>query len=366
MPVQGNESTPKIVISSSEVATVVVPSNVLEPTKLQRLIPIWGRLVMLPLVLVLPVLALVALVLRFALRPLPPRTQQAWHSYLMALLIAGAFFFTASSVLFFSYMPTPPQSFSAGLSDLDERANFPSLPIMERMTGVAVAKELKPLVMVASPMSKRWFGRGLVASGYIGAAVLLHADSDGFLFATAGHVAAGDSSGSRGSAARVLLTTGTSGWASSQVIAWHRTADLALLWIPRHQGSSEFVQPLVSSKDLEVGAEVFAIGHPEGLNFTISNGIISRLGSDILQISAPVSPGNSGGPVYDDHGNLLGIVIAKMNRSVDPNAENLNFAATADLLSRSGGWDFIGDGAQHFAGYVNALQRPATTIINSK
>jgi S1-C subfamily serine protease len=273
----------------------------------------------------------------------------------MALLIASSFVFTISAVLLFSYMPAPPQAISAGLSDLEERDKFPSLPTANQMSGVEIAQKLKPLVMIASPAGKRWFSRGEVASNHVGAAVLLQVNAAGYLFATAGHVAEASASAAK-KGHRVLLTTGTSGWGGADVIGWHRTGDLALLWLPRHYGTGEFAQPLAPPQDTAAGANVYVIGHPEGLNFTISNGIISRLVGDTVQISAPVSPGNSGGPVYDDHGNLLGVVTSKMDRTIAPNAENLNFAVSAGLLNRTAGWEFVSDGQQRLTDYINALK----------
>jgi S1-C subfamily serine protease len=347
-------SNPKIVISTSEVESVALPTGPLDAPKMQKPIPLWARLVMLPLVLALPLLAIIATVMRIALRAAAPRTQQAWHSYLMALLIAGSLVFTTTAVLMYSFVPMPPQAISAGLSDLDERTNYPELPTQEKMTGVEVAQRLKPLVMIASPAARRWFFHGEVATNYVGAAVLLHASRAGYLFATARHVAAASSMGSK-SARRVLLTTASSGWAGADVVAMHRTADLALLWLPRRSGSVGFAQPLAVTEGVQEGSNVFVIGHPEGLNFTITNGMISRLAGDIVQISAPVSPGNSGGPVYDDRGNLLGIVVAKLDRNVDPNAENLNFAASARLLSQVDGWEFTHEGRRRLTEYVEEL-----------
>jgi S1-C subfamily serine protease len=351
---QNGGSVMKVVISASEVDSVTLPADPLQPAKVRRPIPIWARLIMLPLILVMPLLAIVALVMRIALRATPPRTQQAWHSYLMALLIASSLVSTLGVILLFSYVPLPPQAISLGLPELDERSEFPALPVSDRMTGKEVAHTLKPLVMVASPATRRWFGRGDGMSNLIGAAVLIHADAKGYLFATARHVAGEPKSALANK--KVLLTTGSGGWAGADVVGWHKTADVALLWMARHDGSAEFAQPLALGADNEVGGNVFVIGHPEGLNFTISSGIISRLVGDTVQISAPVSPGNSGGPVYDDRGDLVGVVTAKMDRSIAPNAENLSFAAGATLFSRTTGWEFASGGQQHFEDYLTALK----------
>jgi S1-C subfamily serine protease len=90
------------------------------------------------------------------------------------------------------------------------------------------------------------------------------------------------------------------------------------------------------------------IGHPQGLRFSLSSGIIAREEGGIIQISAPVSPGNSGGPVYDERGNLLGIVSATTDKSINPNAENLNFAIASDALQSASDWEFFAGGQRYF------------------
>jgi S1-C subfamily serine protease len=133
------------------------------------------------------------------------------------------------------------------------------------------------------------------------------------------------------------------GWAGAQVVARHKHLDLALLWLERRSGDGEFRQPVSTYSSVQSGEKVYVIGHPEGLNFSISNGIVSRTpGNDVLQISAPVSPGNSGGPVYDERGNLLGVVTSKVARSAEPEAENLNFAVSTDALLHESDWDYAG------------------------
>jgi hypothetical protein len=52
----------------------------------------------------------------------------------------------------------------------------------------------------------------------------------------------------------------------------------------------------------------------------------------------------------------MGIVTAKMDRTITPNAENLSFAANATLFSRSSGWEFVSEGQQHLTDYQNALK----------
>lgn len=77
--------------------------------------------------------------------------------------------------------------------------------------------------------------------------------------------------------------------------------------------------------DLAVGERVFAIGAPLGFDLTISDGLVSGLrvlnGANMIQTTAPVSGGSSGGGLFDARGKLVGIVTCFMERG-----QNLNFA----------------------------------------
>jgi hypothetical protein len=73
------------------------------------------------------------------------------------------------------------------------------------------------------------------------------------------------------------------------------------------------------------GQKVFVIGSPKGLPATISDGIVSGLrdfeGYKLIQITAPISPGSSGGPVLNSSGELIGISVGQFSEG-----QNLNFA----------------------------------------
>ena len=71
------------------------------------------------------------------------------------------------------------------------------------------------------------------------------------------------------------------------------------------------------------------IGNPEGLTGTVSDGIIAafRKNRDIIQITAPISPGSSGSPLLDESGDVIGIVTANYGEG-----QNLNFAISADSI----------------------------------
>lgn len=72
-----------------------------------------------------------------------------------------------------------------------------------------------------------------------------------------------------------------------------------------------------------VGAPVLVVGSPLGLGGTVTTGVVSAHRTGLIQISAPISPGNSGGPVVDAAGRAVGIASEKI---VSNHAEGLGFA----------------------------------------
>jgi len=87
-----------------------------------------------------------------------------------------------------------------------------------------------------------------------------------------------------------------------------------------------------SSFTLAIGERVYAIGAPEGLELTLSEGLISGLreieGTRIVQTSAAISPGSSGGGLFDSSGRLVGITTFYAKEG-----QSLNFALPAELIA---------------------------------
>jgi len=112
------------------------------------------------------------------------------------------------------------------------------------------------------------------------------------------------------------------------VIATDEIADLVLLKI----GDSK-APPLElgDSQQMAIGDDVYAVGNPKGLEGTFSQGIVSGIrlvGSDtLLQITAPISPGSSGGPIVDSQGKVIGVAVATFK-----DGQNLNFAVPVSYL----------------------------------
>lgn len=88
-----------------------------------------------------------------------------------------------------------------------------------------------------------------------------------------------------------------------------------------------------SYASLEVGEPAYTLGSPVGLELTLSNGIVSGQreedGRSFVQTTAPISPGSSGGGLFDSRGNLLGITTLALVGREHLN-QSLNFAIPAD------------------------------------
>ncbi len=82
---------------------------------------------------------------------------------------------------------------------------------------------------------------------------------------------------------------------------------------------------------IAVGDEVFVVGNPKGLEGTFSQGIVSGIrkveADTLLQITAPISPGSSGGPVLNSEGDVIGVAIASFAEG-----QNLNFAVPGSYV----------------------------------
>jgi len=127
----------------------------------------------------------------------------------------------------------------------------------------------------------------------------------------------------------------------AKVVRIDEVADLALLKV---ETIPTGVTPLTlgSMSDVEVGADVHAIGHPTGEAWTYTMGVVSQLRRDykwtgetkkahqatVIQTQTPINPGNSGGPLFTDAGHLVGV------NSFKSQGEGLNFAVAVDEVRR--------------------------------
>jgi S1-C subfamily serine protease/Tfp pilus assembly protein PilF len=146
--------------------------------------------------------------------------------------------------------------------------------------------------------------------------------ADGFLV-TNFHVIAGASLASvQTSDGRVLFVEG--------VAAKDEQADLALLKV---KGAKlPYLKFASDASTPKVGTRVFAIGNPQGLTNTLSDGLLSgvrevKKGLNVFQTSAPISSGSSGGPLLIEDGSVVGVTSSML-----PGGQNLNFAVPAERV----------------------------------
>ena len=113
------------------------------------------------------------------------------------------------------------------------------------------------------------------------------------------------------------------------VTATDKTNDLALLKVTA-PGIKPL--PLGNSTDVKIGETVYVAGNPKGLEGTFSNGIISsrrdKNTKERLQMTAPISPGSSGGPVLNSKGEVIGVSFMTL-----VGGQNLNFAIPSRYLT---------------------------------
>jgi serine protease Do len=117
----------------------------------------------------------------------------------------------------------------------------------------------------------------------------------------------------------------------ANVIAGDSPTDRCILSV--EQESLDPVQGIRKYENLMVGEEVYTIGSPSGLESTLGQGIISGLRQldrqRLIQTTAPISPGSSGGGLFDQSGNLIGITTFMVS-----DGQSLNFAIATEDYSR--------------------------------
>lgn len=128
-----------------------------------------------------------------------------------------------------------------------------------------------------------------------------------------------------------------------ELLADDSANDLALLRIdlksPRDGGAPVDVEPVVlgDSDVVVVGERAISIGNPLGLEHTLTDGLVSSRrmyeGRPWIQISVPVSPGNSGGPLFNMRGEVIGITTAQIGAGFG-RAQNLNLAVPVNDLKK--------------------------------
>ncbi len=116
----------------------------------------------------------------------------------------------------------------------------------------------------------------------------------------------------------------------AKVVGWDKAFDIALLKV---EIEPEIIFSFSEGKEYYPGTPIIAIGSPGGLENTITSGIISASGrkflqmGSVIQVDVPINHGNSGGPLIDSDGELVGVVFAGIEQF-----EGINFAIPGEFL----------------------------------
>ena len=177
-------------------------------------------------------------------------------------------------------------------------------------------------------------------SGFFGTRQLSQGAGSGFLWDTRGHVVTNFHVVQGAENVQIRLDSGKA--ISATYVGGSPDHDLAVV---RLRQTLDDIQPipLGTSKNLQVGQAVFAIGNPFGLARTLTTGVISALdrrlptaeGREVLgviQTDAAINPGNSGGPLVDSAGRLIGVNTAIISGS--GSSAGIGFAVPVDVVNQ--------------------------------
>ena len=205
-----------------------------------------------------------------------------------------------------------------------KRSELSSRPVVERGELTAEERSLTSLfeeatpsvVYITSVVLRRDFFRFNVMEVPAGT-------GSGFVWDNRGNIVTNFHVIRDASRAEVTLADGST-WEAS-LVGYAREKDLAVLHIEAPRGRLRPI-PIGTSVDLKVGQSVLAIGNPFGYDQTLTTGIVSALGReivspdgvpirDVIQTDAAINPGNSGGPLLDSAGRLIGVNTAIVSPS---------------------------------------------------
>ncbi|WP_374677193.1 S1C family serine protease [Piscinibacter sp.] len=215
------------------------------------------------------------------------------------------------------------------------RAVAPRGPLMaDELNNIAVFRAASPSVVniTALGLERDLFSRNVqqVPQG----------TGTGFVWDTAGHLVTNYHVIQDAAGARVTLSDQSS--YKAELVGAFPDRDLAVLKIVAPAGKLKPL-PVGSSRDLQVGQQVYAIGNPFGLDQTLTTGIVSALNREIesvtrrlirgaIQTDAAINPGNSGGPLLDSAGRLIGVNTAIFSPSGA--SAGIGFAIPVDEVNR--------------------------------
>ncbi|KQJ85758.1 hypothetical protein BRADI_4g01490v3 [Brachypodium distachyon] len=275
------------------------------------------------------------------LRPPPPPPQRTPHLPPPSASTRRVAAASAAALLLLAAASPPPRPARAepggGEDDVDE---------------THVVRLFEDLLVVAQPRGRDGRGAQPVYDEEGGATV--EGTGSGFVWDSSGHIVtnyhvvaklAGD--GSESHRCKVFLedSSGTSYSKEGRLIGYDTAHDLAVLKV---DVDGDKLRPALigTSRGLRVGQSCFAIGNPLGYEHTLTTGVVSGLGREIpspdgrvirgaIQTDAAINAGNSGGPLIDSYGHVIGVNTATFTRKGSGISSGVNFAIPIDTVVQS-------------------------------
>jgi len=272
--------------------------------------------------------------------------QQAFRYYMLAAEQGDSIAQGAIALLYLGGIGVPKDYiealawFNISASAADNNNFSKNRDNLERSVGPQIAlvaqKRSKEILSTFPPRKVATTARGenqapVESLSYSGSGAIISTNG---IILTAAHVV------SNASHVEVITAQGRQ---TAKILQIDNSNDIAVI---KCEGTFEAI-PIASSKSIRLGQTIFSIGFPniyiQGTSPKMTKGEISSLNGyqddpRLWQISVPIQPGNSGGPLCDETGNLIGIVISKLNavkmaKATGDVAENVGYAIKSAYIS---------------------------------
>lgn len=288
--------------------------------------------------------------------PAPQKRSKRWIAFLIIGCLLTVAVLGAGGIALGRQIAKPTES-SSSTENPPKIQTENKTPVLssESLSMTQVAAKCMPSVVAITTetLSTSYFLPQLVSTG-AGSGVII--TEDGYIL-TNNHVIDG--------AAQISVKLSDGATYTASLVAADEQTDLALIKV---DATGLTPATFGDSSALAVGQKVFAIGNPLGtLGNTVTDGIVSALDREItisgqsytlLQTSAAINPGNSGGGLFDEGGNLIGIVNARANyTSSGDTVIGIGFAIPSNTAS-----SVANELLDH--GYVGGRVKLGVTLIN--
>lgn len=270
--------------------------------------------------------------------PWQRRVQHSLRYARRALPFVGGMVATLAALLLYAYFVPDPEPLTldeVNESMVEVMASATPRPTYSSMAYQMILPSLV-FIEVHAPGVENEDGQYEDASG-LGSGVVINADGE---VLTSLHVVTNSTS--------ITLTFADGTEAGAQIVATEPASDIAVL---RPNRLPELLVPAVLGNPyaMNIGDEAYAVGHPFGLYASMTTGVISgfertfriqnsdRRLEGLIQIDAAVNPGNSGGPLLNRYGQVVGIVTGLANPTDETFFVGIGFAVPIDVAGGAAG-----------------------------